>query len=149
MKYFQGCASLIELKKRFRELSKQHHPDIGGDAEMFKLILAEYERAIMMFSHDTFRADSFVDYNEILQKIMHWNIDIELIGTWIYCRNSYAYKEDLKKLGFWFSVKHKAWIYNGGKKIRKKTYLTTDDIRTIHGSEIVKIASKPAQINRG
>lgn len=32
-----------ELKKRYRALSKIHHPDRGGDEEKFKAILAEYE----------------------------------------------------------------------------------------------------------
>jgi hypothetical protein len=31
------------LKKRYRELSKVHHPDVGGDAEQFKKVNASYE----------------------------------------------------------------------------------------------------------
>jgi molecular chaperone DnaJ len=32
-----------EIKKRYRELAKQHHPDRGGDGEMFKKIQEAYE----------------------------------------------------------------------------------------------------------
>lgn len=32
-----------ELKKRYRKLAMQYHPDKGGDAEIFKAIVTEYE----------------------------------------------------------------------------------------------------------
>lgn len=35
-------ASEEEIKKRFRELAKKYHPDIGGDPEKFKKILEAY-----------------------------------------------------------------------------------------------------------
>jgi len=35
-------ASADEIKKKFRELSKKHHPDKGGDEEMFKKINEAY-----------------------------------------------------------------------------------------------------------
>lgn len=35
-------ASEEEIKKRFRELAKKYHPDMGGDAEKFKKILEAY-----------------------------------------------------------------------------------------------------------
>jgi len=36
-------AGEAEIKKAFRNLSKTHHPDKGGDAEVFKVILSAYE----------------------------------------------------------------------------------------------------------
>jgi DnaJ-class molecular chaperone len=35
-------ASKDEVKKAYRNLAKKHHPDVGGDAEVFKKILAAY-----------------------------------------------------------------------------------------------------------
>lgn len=35
--------SISELKKLYRRLSKKYHPDMGGNAENFKIINAEYE----------------------------------------------------------------------------------------------------------
>ena len=43
MKYFTECKNLDELKKEFRRLAMLHHPDRGGDAEIMKLINAEYD----------------------------------------------------------------------------------------------------------
>lgn len=40
--YFGGCRDLDEAHKRFRQLSKKHHPDVGGDLEVYAAIDAEY-----------------------------------------------------------------------------------------------------------
>jgi DnaJ domain len=33
---------ILEIKKRYRLLAREHHPDAGGDAERMKLINAAY-----------------------------------------------------------------------------------------------------------
>ena len=33
-KYFAGVKTVEELRKRYRELLKQHHPDNGGNEEI-------------------------------------------------------------------------------------------------------------------
>jgi curved DNA-binding protein CbpA len=35
-------ATKEEIKKAYRNLSKQHHPDVGGDEEVFKKISHAY-----------------------------------------------------------------------------------------------------------
>jgi hypothetical protein len=37
-------AGLAEIKRRFRELAKRHHPDHGGEAEQFIALMAVYEQ---------------------------------------------------------------------------------------------------------
>ena len=37
-------ATLADIKKRFRELAKRHHPDHGGDAEKFMELMRAYEQ---------------------------------------------------------------------------------------------------------
>ena len=40
---WKGVATLEELKKRYKELSKLNHPDLGGCVEVMKMINLEYE----------------------------------------------------------------------------------------------------------
>jgi hypothetical protein len=37
-------ATLADIKKRFRELAKRHHPDYGGDSEKFIELMQVYEK---------------------------------------------------------------------------------------------------------
>ena len=44
MKYFQNITSLSELKKQYRELVKNNHPDKGGDIAVMQAINNEFEK---------------------------------------------------------------------------------------------------------
>ncbi len=44
-------ATVSELKKRWKELALQHHPDKGGDAAVFTELNAAYRRLIMRAKH--------------------------------------------------------------------------------------------------
>ena len=39
-------ATVSDVKQAFRRLAKKTHPDVGGDAEEFKLIMGAYEQAL-------------------------------------------------------------------------------------------------------
>lgn len=45
-KYFLGCANYDEVKTKWKELAKKHHPDKGGKHEVFVEIKAEYDYII-------------------------------------------------------------------------------------------------------
>lgn len=42
MNFFENCDTLSSLKTRFRELSKIHHPDKGGNEKIMQEINAQY-----------------------------------------------------------------------------------------------------------
>ena len=43
-KWFAGVTTIEELRKRYRELLKQFHPDNGGGEETMKAINIEYDK---------------------------------------------------------------------------------------------------------
>jgi hypothetical protein len=79
-------------------------------------------------------ADAVSPVQEILRNIINLDCEIEIIGYWIYCFNSKEVKEQLKELGFWFSGKHKAWVYSGKPKRKRAGKDTLDEIRARKGS---------------
>jgi hypothetical protein len=147
MKYFTGCKTIEAAKKIYRELLKQYHPDHAGkegEAETIEII-DEFNLFLDNFVSDSVN-EYFADkeekpdyskitpFQEVLKKIIHLDCEIEIIGYWIYCFNSYSVHEYLKELGFWFSGKHKAWIYSGGRKSRFVTKATLDQLRKSKGN---------------
>lgn len=44
MTYFTNVQTLEELRKEYKRLVKQNHPDNGGSEDIIKIINVEYER---------------------------------------------------------------------------------------------------------
>ena len=53
MTYFQNIHSLAELKKQYRALAIQHHPDKGGPTETMQQINAEFAQLYAVWKNDT------------------------------------------------------------------------------------------------
>ena len=53
MTYFQIIHSLAELKKQYRALAIQHHPDKGGSTETMQQINAEFAQLYAVWKNDT------------------------------------------------------------------------------------------------
>lgn len=146
MKWFHKCESVESAKALYRELSKEHHPDLGGDAEVMKEINAEMDRflesfiggRIYAFNEEREKNVNSTPFVEILRKVVHFNCRIEIIGFWIYCFESKEIREELKELGFWFSGKHKAWVFSGMKKKCYRSGLSIEEIRSRWGSSLVR-----------
>lgn len=143
MNYFKNCRKIEEAKKEYRKLLKIHHPDVGGNEETCKEIIKQFNRFSEKTIETAFEELKYSssydinDFKDILNQIISYNCEIEIIGFWIYCRKSFHIRKKLADLGFWFSSKHKAWIYNGeGKKLRA-TRKSIEDIRSKYGSRMV------------
>lgn len=153
-KWFSTIQSIEQLKKEYRKLSLEYHPDTGGDEETFKEIYAEFEQLLEGFMHASFSqyeeetgkeayGNAFV-FADILKEVIHFNITIQIIGYWIYAFNSYEYKDYLKEKGFWFSKKHKAWVYSGGQKRKVRTNYSLSNIKDKYG--VQEIRDKEEQV---
>ena len=106
--YFKNVNTLQELRKQYRDLLKQYHPDNkGGSEEATKEINVEYDKLfkILKDKHENSSADSKTESSnnktydfeedeklrEVLNKIISFaDITIEIIGSWIWVDgNSY------------------------------------------------------------
>lgn len=154
MKYFNNPKTLEELKKQYKKLAMENHPDKGGDLEKMKVINNEYDELFKLLKnvHKSAEGKTYTrknsetpeEFKNIISKIIILDgIDIEIIGSWIWVTgNTFQYKENLKELNFRFSNSKKAWYFHndGYSRRGRKTY-SLDEIRSLYGSE--KITSEP------
>ena len=146
---FDGM-DLVKAQELYRELILKYHPDNSetGDLHEAQNVNAEWQAFTAHVVNAAFAAAeneregktgnySATVFAEMLRHVVRWPITIEIIGFWIYAFNSYEYREQLKELGFWFSAKHRAWIYSGRAKMHVRGYKTTDENRAKWGSQTV------------
>jgi curved DNA-binding protein CbpA len=155
MNYFQNCQTVEEAKKVYRKFLMQYHPDHAGQEgeTVTKEIISQFKAFLKSFMSHSFNSyyedkdwkpaqEAVYPFQDILQKIINLECEIEIIGYWIYCFNSKEVKEQLKELGFWFSGKHKAWIYSGKPKKNIASRETLDEIRNKKGSQKIEKEDK-------
>ena len=155
MKHFNHCQSVEEAKKLYRKLLMQFHPDHAGQEgeATTKEIIAQFKTFLNSFMSHSFNsyyedkewkpaAGAETPFQEILQKIINLECEIEIIGYWIYCFNSKEVKDQLKELGFWFSGKHKAWVFSGRAKKNISSRETLDEIRARKCSQKIEKEEK-------
>lgn len=160
MAYFKNVNTLEELRKQYKELLKQYHPDnANGSTEATQEINTEYDRLFKVLkdkheSKQTSTDGAKADFNankydfeadeklrEVLQKIINFaNINIEIVGCWLWVDgDTYPYRNDLKEIGFkWASEKKKWYFHTDPFKKRSKRKLSMDDIRNLYGSTEVQ-----------
>lgn len=157
MKWFNGVNTIEELRKCYRELLKKHHPDNGGRLEDMQEINREYDLIFAELRWSTCEKDNSSNEEEkaqneafkaVLNEIIVFNMEIEIIGSWIWCFNSYQFRNQLKELGFKYAPKKKAWTWHYGefKKYRKKE-VSLDEIRNRYGSQTVSRKTRQCALN--
>ena len=153
-RYFDKPLTIDEAKKIYWKAAQECHPDHGGSEDAFKDLNEQFQafaRRAMKASFDEAGDEKTGNHNagafaDILAATMKLNVTIEIIGFWIYAFDSMAVKDELKALGFWFSGKHKAWVYSGGIKRRIHTRNSTDDNRAKWGCERMREREAPEAI---
>ena len=148
--YFIDCKTAEELKKAYRTWAKKLHPDLGGNAEEFKVMQAEYERMWERLKnvHKTAEGKTYTAKTETTEAPQEFiniinvlirleGVNVEICGSWIWASgNTMTHKDTLKSLGFKWAYKKRAWYYHT-EPYRKRSHreLTLDEIRDMFGSQ--------------
>jgi hypothetical protein len=147
MNYFNNLTTIEEVKKTYRELAKQHHPDKGGDSEIMKAINNEYDFICSkILKGENLSSEDFNTgweasqlFKEKITAIINVpDIIIEIVGLWIWVTgNTYANKAILKESGFYFASKKVAWFWRPESAAGGRGKHSLDELRTKYGSERV------------
>ena len=158
-RYFINVNTLEQLRRQYKDLLKRFHPDNGGSEEVMKAVNVEYDKLfkVLRDRHESKSADgqngtdsakstynaNMYDWEndkalrEVLQKIINFSgIEAEIAGQWIWISgNTYAYRKDLKDIGFKWASTKKQWYWHS-EIFRKRSHrtLSMEDIRNYYGS---------------
>lgn len=152
MKYFEHCKTLDELKKEYRRLAMQHHPDVGGDLETMKAINNEYAARfeILKGQHNARAADDETgktyatteapeEFIAIIENLLRLDgLEVELCGSWLWIGgNTREHKDELKAAGCRWSSSKKLWYWRHAEDGHRwhKGNKTMSQIRTKYGSQ--------------
>ncbi|MFA7157530.1 MAG: DnaJ domain-containing protein [Bacilli bacterium] len=150
--YFSDCQTIEEIKKRYRKLAQQFHPDHNRETDTNSImaeINSQYEKfrfqKFTATNHETKKTyeqtfDPFDGYRELIDKLINLQgITIELCGSWLWITGeTKQHKETLKELNFSFSGKKIAWYWKPGTYRKKsKKELNLEEIRNLYGSNTV------------
>lgn len=154
MTYFKNIQTLEELRKEYKRLLKQYHPDNpNGSTEATQEINREYEELFERLSkadtgnkdHSKYSKEVDAAIREAINKIIHLDdITIEIVYKWVWVTgNTYPVKKELKAAGFKFSGNRKAWYFHTEETKRKgASKRSLDEIKAFYGCEEVKTEKK-------
>ena len=150
MKYFATCATLEDLRKVYRRLAVQFHPDLGGDTETMQQINAEYDNAFEALKnrHNTQAAatgsrvihEAPEKFRQVIEKIITIpGIEIELCGSWVWISgDTKSCKGQLKAAGCFWASKKKMWYWRAPEDaVHTRSHKSMDEIRMKYGSEVI------------
>jgi len=147
MNWFADCFTEAEVKSRYRDLCKIHHPDLGGMEETMKAVNLAYEERLRQKFNQTMSEDeaeeAVIMEMEVAAKVAEIialkGIVIELVGKWIWVTgDTYSVRGVLKQAGFWFASKKRAWYFHTPEAAcPSRAKKTLEQIRQKYGSRKV------------
>mgnify|MGYP000972895017 CR=1 FL=1 len=135
--------TITDIKKHFRELAKMYHSDYGGTDEQFRELYSEYEYLIEHFIEKQYKDVRMSEMvKALINELMFYeDMELEVVGDWLWVDTSRNNDKLLKDLGFFWSSKHSKYYYSGKtKKVTKCSSYSMQDMRNMMGNK--KIAKK-------
>ena len=120
-KYFTNISSFMDLKKTYKKLCFELHPDLGGSKEKFQEMVNEYESIFDYWKNNNnttqekkyHTSEGVKDYKDIVDTLLKLGLDFDLVGNWIWIianKKTYPIREKINSLGFIYSKsKRKFW----------------------------------------
>ena len=156
MKYFKNVKDIKELKKEYKKLAFENHPDRGGKLEVMQEINKEYEKLTILLktksakqeqqqgeptAEDIRRArEQAKEFIHIIDQIINLDgIIVEVVGDWVWLTgNTKEHKEKIKECGFYYASKKRAWYLKPADyTARSRKNYTLDDIKNKYGSTTI------------
>lgn len=154
-RYFDDCKTLKEVKTRYHKLTKENHPDVGGDTATMQEINAQYKEAVKWIAehgegHDRQDAAREVPEEFVAAVAAVVNLEgivLELVGAWIWASgNTRAHKDKLKAAGYRWASKKAAWYWRPEwAAVGRASKMTLDEIKDKYGSERILAGSHYAR----
>jgi len=151
--YFHNVQTVGEAKSLYRRLAKENHPDLHGPkfTARMQAINDEYHKILASFDGQTSigsdNKEHTYHYNrdveqELMDKISELlalkleNVEIELVGTWIWVSgDTKPVKEALKSAGLKWHSKRMRWYWRkSGYRRRYNKKASFNDLRQMYGS---------------
>lgn len=125
--YFSQLSTVDEIKKVYRSLAFEHHPDRGGDHATMQTINRQYHDALKRCDNQKSTTDNGKEYAyrydenleqstiEAIYKLISLNmahVTIALIGTWVWVTgDTKPHKDALKAIGCRWHRERECWFY--------------------------------------
>lgn len=128
--YFEHLKTVEEVKRWYRHLAQEHHPDRGGDLRTMQEVNAQYHAKLRALNGQESRKEDGSSYqyrydqaveeavaNKIAELLaLNLPVDCALIGTWLWVSgDTRPWKEQLKTIGFKWHPTRACWFWHEGK----------------------------------
>ena len=168
MKWFKEVNSLAELRKVYKKLVVQYHPDNGGSEDLIKEINAEYDLLFKKMKTDYEHSENYKKATDrqkqsydsvkdqkirdmIFQLSKYQGLVIELCGVWLWISgNTKKYKDELHALGLHYAPSKKCWYIHWDDFVKYGSRPSSMSyIRSKYGSVIIHTKQEEKELLKG
>lgn len=162
--WFKNCETPGSIKKLYRHLAFEFHPDLGGDTATMQVINAAYLVALEMLngqiSYGSDGKEHAYRYNATVEKAVMDKVAevlkvskpewlIEIIGTWLWVSNTDRADKDLlnkKGAGLRWHSKRGRWYWHTPTYRTRYSKAGFNDLRAMYGSRVMEKEAAPQRV---